>query len=89
MITTNVPPEKIVAKTTGRIEAILIGNKTTVTKNMPIAVIENSANYQDVFRLSKAIDAAENNIENFSFSAFDTAQLGEIESSFATVTFFS
>ena len=53
VITTTIPPEKIVAKTTGRIEAILVKDKATVIENTTLAIIENNANYKDVFVLKE------------------------------------
>ena len=44
-ITTQIPPEKLVAKTSGKIQVILIDDKAKVNKNTPLAVIENAANY--------------------------------------------
>jgi len=51
VVTTTIPPEKIYAKTTGRIETILSKNDALVTPNTPIAILENTANYTDVFLL--------------------------------------
>src|SRR5688572_6145924 len=56
IITTNIPPEKIVTKTTGKIEALLVNDKATVSKNTPLAVIENSADYTDLFLLKNIVD---------------------------------
>ncbi|HEX8017872.1 MAG TPA: HlyD family efflux transporter periplasmic adaptor subunit [Flavobacterium sp.] len=85
VITTNIPPEKIVSKSSGRIEAILVKDKSIVSKNSTLAVIENTANYKDVFLLKKIVD--EYNINNpnkvFLFSLLKNAQLGEIENAFA------
>jgi multidrug efflux pump subunit AcrA (membrane-fusion protein) len=83
VITTNVPPQKLVAKTSGKIEAILIPDKTTISKNTPIAVIENSANYKDVFLLKSIVDTINIDKSNFPFESLKTIQLGDIESSFA------
>jgi multidrug resistance efflux pump len=82
-ITTEIPPEKIMARTTGKIEAILIPDKSQVQANSPIAIIENAASFRDVLFLKSIMDSI--NIENsaFPFEKFQTAQLGEIESSFA------
>lgn len=82
-ITTEIPPEKILARTTGKIEAILIQDKSQVQANSPIAIIENAASFRDVLLLKSIMDSI--NIENsaFPFEKFQTAQLGEIESSFA------
>lgn len=82
-ITTNIPPQKLMAKTSGRIEAILVNNKATVFKNAPLAVIENTANYKDVFLLKSIVESIDVNINNFPFEKLNEAQLGEIESSFA------
>ncbi|MFC7774518.1 HlyD family secretion protein [Flavobacterium sp. GCM10027622] len=84
IITTNIPPEKIIAKASGRIQTILIKDKYDVKAHTPLAVIENSADYRDVFRLKKAVESfqiAQN--ANFPFTDFKTAQLGEIENAFA------
>lgn len=85
IITTNIPPEKLIAKTSGRIQTILINDKEPVKAGMPLAVIENAANYQDVFRLQKAVNAFQiaKSGHSFPFHEFKTAQLGEIETAFA------
>ncbi|HSD14683.1 MAG TPA: HlyD family efflux transporter periplasmic adaptor subunit [Flavobacterium sp.] len=82
VITTNIPPEKLVAKVSGKIEAILVKDKMTIKENTPLAVIENSANYKDVFLLSKLIDESEQGAK-FPFEKLKNAQLGEIENAFA------
>ena len=83
VITTNTPPQKLIAKTAGKIEAILVKDKSSLLKNTPIAVIENTANYRDVFLLKNITDAI--NIENdkFPFDKLQLAQLGDVESAFA------
>lgn len=82
-ITTQIPPEKLVAKTSGKIEAILINDKEIVYENTPLAVIENSANYKDVFLLKTITDTISLTNSNFPFYKLQAAQLGEIENSFA------
>jgi multidrug resistance efflux pump len=83
VITTNTPPEKIVAKVSGKIEALLIDDKASVSKNTPLAVIENSANFKDVFKLSIEVFKGERNINNFPFELFKEARLGDIASTFS------
>lgn len=84
IITTNVPPEKLIAKTSGRIESILVKDKSQVTANAPLAIIENAANYQDVFRLKMELENFQKEAsKNFPFEALKNLQLGEIESAFA------
>ncbi|OYQ37222.1 HlyD family secretion protein [Flavobacterium cyanobacteriorum] len=82
-ITTSVPPEKLVARTSGKIEAILIGDKQKVDKNTPLAVIENAADYNDVFLLKAITDTISLARSEFPFHKLQAAQLGEIEASFA------
>lgn len=85
VITTNNPPEKLLAKTSGRIEAILIKDNSKVVPNIPLAVIENAAKYQDVFKLKRELDKTDSSRtnNNFPFEALQHLQLGEIESAFA------
>ena len=83
MITTNVPPQKLEAKTSGKIEAILIRDKSVISKNTPIAVIENTADYKDVFLLKSIVDTIDIDKGNFPFEKLRELQLGDIESSFA------
>ncbi|CAM3573295.1 HlyD family secretion protein [Flavobacterium chungbukense] len=85
VITTNIPPEKIVSKSSGRIEAILVKDKTPVAKNSTLAIIENTANYKDVFLLKSIVDSYDvnNSKKAFPFASLKNTQLGEIESAFA------
>ncbi|HEY1196388.1 HlyD family secretion protein [Flavobacterium sp.] len=85
VITTNIPPEKIVSKSSGRIEAILVKNKTLVEKNSTLAIIENTANYKDVFLLKSIVDGYDinNSKKEFPFDLLKNLQLGEIESAYA------
>ena len=82
VITTNVPPQKLIAKISGKIEVILINDKTIISKNTPLAVIENTANYKDVFLLKSIVDTINIERTNFPFNKLQSAQLGDIESSF-------
>lgn len=85
VITTNIPPEKIVSKTSGRIEAILVKNKAVITKNTTLAIIENTANYKDVFLLKSIVEgySINDSKKDFPFALLKNAQLGEIESAYA------
>ncbi|MGX7667530.1 HlyD family secretion protein [Flavobacterium pedocola] len=82
IITTNIPPEKLVAKTSGRIEAILVKDKSSVKSKTPLAIIENAANYEDVFLLKSLVENPALQ-KNFPFEKLSNAQLGDIESAFA------
>lgn len=82
-ITTQTPPEKLVARTSGRIEAILVRDRQDIAKDTPLAVIENSASFKDVFLLKGIVDTLDLNKDAFPFALLQSAQLGEVESSFA------
>ena len=82
VITTNIPPDKLIAKTSGRIEAILVRDRAKILAGTPLAVIENSANYKDVFLLEKLINDSHAN-GKFPFELLKNAQLGDVESAFA------
>lgn len=82
VITTTIPPEKLVARTSGRIETILVKNKSIVKENTPLAIIQNTADYKDVFLLKSILeDHSEGN--EFDFEKLKNVQLGDIESAFA------
>jgi len=84
VITTNIPPEKIISKSSGRIEAILVKDKTPVLKNSTLAVIENTASYKDVFLLKSIVEKYDiSTQESFPFALLKNMQLGEIESAYA------
>lgn len=85
IVTTILPPEKLVANSSGRLEKILIHDRQKIQKNTPLAVIENSANYKDVFLLKSVIDSVKINAEDilFSIENLPPLQLGNIETSFA------
>lgn len=80
VITTHVPPEKIVTKSSGKIEAILVKDKSIVQERSPLAIIQNSANYKDVFLLQSLINTSG---KDFDFKKLENTQLGDIESTYA------
>ncbi len=84
-LTTAIPPEKEIAKTTAKIEAILVKDKQMVAINQPLAVLENSARYEDVFLLKEIIDTIKYRKDSFTFpfEKLPVLFLGDIESQFA------
>lgn len=84
IITTQTPPQKVVARVSGKIESILVQDKMRVQKNTPLAVIENSASYKDVFLLKGILDTLNLKSNRFPFEKLKLAQLGEVENAFAT-----
>jgi multidrug efflux pump subunit AcrA (membrane-fusion protein) len=85
MITTQIPPQKEYARTTGDISAILVSDSDLVHKNQPLAIIENTANFQDVYVLKNVIDTIKVNGSSFDFpmESLPILFLGDIEASYA------
>lgn len=83
IITTNIPPQKLVVKTSAKIEAILVKDKVLVKENTPLVVLENAAKYQDVFMLKSIVDSININKVRFPFEKLNSVQLGDVESAFA------
>jgi len=85
LLTIQIPPQKVYAKTTGTLIAILVNDNDLVNKNQPLAIIENTANYKDVFALKNIIDTIKITNKSFHFPIdnFPILFLGDIESQFA------
>lgn len=83
-ITTQNPPEKLVARTTGKIAKILVEDRVEIEPKMPLAIIENTANYKDVFQLIECVDTISINKTQFifPFDKLTILQLGEIQNAF-------
>lgn len=83
IITTPIPPEKLMARVTGKMQAILVQDKAIVQPHSALAVIENTANFNDVFLLKSITDTLrlENAIFPFEYSI--EWQLGDVEPAFA------
>lgn len=83
VITTQIPPQKLLAGSNGKIIALLANDKTEVEPNQPIAVIENVANYNEVFKLKSITDTIDIQKNNFPFRLFSSSEFGEIETAFS------
>lgn len=80
-VTTAVPAEKIEAKTNGRIIKFLVKDQKTVSKEQILAVLENTANFNDVLYLKNCIDSFNQNNQEFNFPIHkvQSLDLGELE----------
>lgn len=85
IITTEVPPHKEYAKTTGLLQELLVENNQFVEANQPLAIIQNSANFEDVFLLQSIIDTIKLNNESiyFPIEKIPVIFLGQIEAEYA------
>lgn len=84
-ITTEIPPQKEYAKITGKINALLIEDNQDVVNSQPLAILENTANYEDIFKLKSIIDTIQINSKSFHFpiDSIPLLFLGDIESQYA------
>lgn len=85
LITTQIPPQKVYAKTNGKFDTIMVKDNELVDVNQSLAVLENTANYNDVFKLKSIVDTIQinNRIFNFPIADLPILFLGDIESSYA------
>jgi multidrug resistance efflux pump len=85
LITTQIPPQKEYAKISGKFNAILVKDNELVSNNQPLAILENTANYKDVYKLKSVIDTTIINSKSFVFpiDSLPVMFLGDIESPFA------
>ena len=85
IITTRIPPQKEYAKVNGKIESLLVQDNQIVPKHTPLAILESSANYKDVFLLKSIVDTIRIGAKSFSFpmDKLPVLFLGDIETSFA------
>jgi len=85
MITTQLPPQKEFAKTSGQVDTFLVADNQIVKANTPLAIIENTANFEDVFLLKSIIDTIMpyNNHIEFPSVQIPLLFLGDIASDFA------
>ena len=85
IITTEEPPQKEYAKSSGKITSLLVSDNENVTENSPLAILENTANHKDIYYLKAIVDTISPNNINFEFP-FDELPplfLGDIESDYA------
>lgn len=85
VLTTEIPPQKEFARVSGKIDSLFVENYQVVKLNTPLALIENTANYNDVKYLKTLLDTL--NINRFSTLLFlnemPMLSLGEIESQYS------
>lgn len=56
VLTTEIPPQKEFARASGKIDSLFVKNYQEITKNTPLAIIENTAKYKDVMYLKSILD---------------------------------
>ncbi|PHS67150.1 MAG: HlyD family secretion protein [Flavobacterium sp.] len=85
MVTTQIPPHRVYANTTGNIDTLFVTDNLKVTSNSPLAIIENTANYKDVFYLKSIVDTLVFTNKKFFFpiDSMPILFLGDIDTDYA------
>ncbi len=85
VVTTELPPQREFARATGKVEALLVQDGQEVFTDTPLAIIENTANHQDVLLLKSVMDtvAPKNGSFSFPIDNLPILFLGDIEIDFA------
>ena len=85
VLTTNRPPLKKYAKISGKIDSIHVKDSDLVSENSILAVLENTANSNDVFYLKSVLDTMDitKNKVDFPVESIPILLVGEIEDSYA------
>ncbi len=85
IITTKIPPQKEFARITGKIDTLFVEDTQNVIDGQPLAIIENTANYTDVFFLKSIIDTIkiQKKYFNFPVEKLPILFLGDIEANYA------
>lgn len=85
LVTTQIPPQKEFAQIAGKLDSIFVKESEIVEKNKVLAVLENSANTEDVYYLKSILDTLriEKKEINFPISEMPILVLGEIETAYA------
>lgn len=84
-VTTIIPPQKEYAKTSAKIANIFVADKEQVITNQPLAMLENTADFNDVRLLQSFIDSIkiQEASSTFSLEMLPILSLGEIEASYS------
>ncbi|MHC0444008.1 HlyD family secretion protein [Flavobacterium sp. 3-218] len=85
IVTSNYPPERLESKVNSRIVKLYISNSSKVKKYDILAILESSANFEDVLKLDKSVSAIPSDYQSFyfPFEEMKNLQLGDIQSSFS------
>ncbi len=81
-VTTIHPPVTLVAKASGKIIALNYSNNEAVKKGATVLVVENTANYKDVLKISDMLDSLKSCLRRKhalpEIASIDSFQLGEL-----------
>jgi HlyD family secretion protein len=69
VVTTENPPATLVSRATGKIDKLFVKDKDKVVAGQIIALIENTANYNDVLRLEELIEKVQPAFDTLNFAS--------------------
>ncbi len=78
-ITTENPPAKVIARSDGQIASLFVTDKQPVASGEPLAVIENPAAYQDIWKLKSMLDSISLQNPTRNLSSSTNLDLGEVQ----------
>ncbi|WP_195661608.1 HlyD family secretion protein [Bacteroides congonensis] len=83
-LTGTTPVSAIVAKTSGKLQELYVGNNQQVKANTLLAVIENPARTNDIIRLKELVEQAENSLDTIALVPSQQLQLGSLQSLYSS-----
>ncbi|MGE5343158.1 MAG: HlyD family secretion protein [Candidatus Omnitrophota bacterium] len=88
VLTTKNPPATLMARTTGKIEALFVHDKQQVNEGEHLVVIENATDYRNLFQLKTILDSFKRYVTHSEFvpniNFNRDYSLGELQSSYAS-----
>lgn len=86
IITTQIPPQKEFARTTGKLDSIYVQESQKVSKNTVLAVLENPAKTNDLYYLKSILDTIkfEGRKIHFPINEVPILILGDVETAYAS-----
>ncbi|MDO5979791.1 HlyD family secretion protein [Flavivirga spongiicola] len=84
LVTTKQPAEKIISRYSGQLDKVFIKNRDTVKADQKLAIIKNTASFEDVYLLKEITDTIPLNLKNFQFPFEKTSHLilGDISAAY-------
>lgn len=85
IITSHHPPERLESKVNSRIVKLCVANSSKVKTETVLAILESTANFDDVLKLDKAVNKIPSDYQlfYFPFKELKNLQLGDIQSSYS------
>ncbi|WP_299763380.1 HlyD family secretion protein [uncultured Dokdonia sp.] len=86
ILTTEIPPQKIYAQRSGKLEALLVKDNQPIKEGQLLGIIENTANYQDIYTLKAILDTItfDNHNVHFPVDEIPILFLGDVEDAYTT-----